>query len=307
MKKLITKSNRLVEKGRMIGIGLLSLALLLSTSLQPATAAMNNGKLSVASGSKADIVVKGKITDDKNGAGLAGVSVKIKGTTAGTSTDNAGNYSLTAPDNSTLVITYIGYATQEVAVNSRATINISLVSSTTDLEEVVVVGYGTVKKKDLTGSVSSISSERLMDKPAFNVGQALQGKVSGVQVIQAGGGVPGGNPIMRIRGSNSINSSNDPLFVVDGVVGVQNALSSLNPEDISTMEVLKDASATAIYGARGANGVVMITTKRGISGKTVVDYNGYAERGDMNRHVYTFTAYRLMYVYTQAGANAEKF
>ena len=146
-----------------------------------------------------------------------------------------------------------------------------------------------------------------MDKPAFNVGQALQGKVSGVQVVQQGGGLPGGDPMIRIRGTNSINTNSDPLFVVDGIVGVANALSTLNPEDIVSLDVLKDASATAIYGARGANGVIIITTKRGVNGQTQVDYSASVSRSVLQRHLYTLNADQLMYVYEQAMANGDKY
>lgn len=258
----------------------------------------------------ADLVeypVSGKVTDEK-GEPLIGVSVGEKGTNNGASTDAEGNYRLNVTDaNAVLVFKYIGFTTKEVNVNNQGIINVVLSQDVRSLDEVVVIGYGTVKKKDLTGSVSSITAERLLDKPAFNVGQALQGKIAGVQVIQAGGGVPGGRPQIRIRGSNSINTSNDPLFVVDGIVGVEDALNTLNPQDISAIDVLKDASATAIYGARGANGVIIITTKRGISGKTQVNYSGYVTRGTPNRHVYTVNADQMMYVYEQAMANADKF
>lgn len=169
------------------------------------------------------------------------------------------------------------------------------------------MGYGTQKKSDLVGSVAQIKADKLVDRPVANVGQGLQGKIAGVQVVNQGAGIPGGKPMIRIRGTNSINTSSDPLFVVDGIIGVANALSTLNPEDITSMEVLKDASATAIYGARGANGVIMITTKRGVTGKTQVDYSGSISRNVLQRHLYAMDADQLMYVYEQAMANGDKY
>ena len=251
-------------------------------------------------------IITGTVTDSK-GTPLQGVTVLIKGTKKGTSTDETGHFSIDAPENGTLVVSFVGYTTQEVPINNQTNIYIVLVNANSELNEVVVIGYGTAKRKDLTGSVQSVSGKRLVDKPVTNLGQALENKVSGVQVISNGAGVPGGQPMIRIRGTNSINSSNEPLYVVDGVVGVSNPLSSLNPNDILSLDVLKDASATAIYGARGANGVIIVTTKRGKMGKPQLDYNGSASLNVMQRHLYTLTADQLMYVYMQAMANGNKY
>lgn len=253
------------------------------------------------------VQISGSVTDDA-GQPIPGVNIIEKETTNGTVTDSDGKYSLLVSNASaTLVVSFIGYTSQEVPVNGRSSINISMATDTKVLEEVVVVGYGTQLKKDLTGSVANVSSERLLDKPVVNVGQALANKVSGVQVIQMGGGIPGGNPMIRIRGTNSISTNGDPLFVVDGIVGVENALSNLAPEDILSIDVLKDASSTAIYGARGANGVIIITTKRGVAGKTQVEYKSYVTANTMNRHLYAMNAEQLMYTYEQAMANVEKY
>jgi TonB-linked SusC/RagA family outer membrane protein len=250
--------------------------------------------------------VTGKVTDS-SGSSLPGVSVVVKGTTNGTITDADGNYSLAnIPANATLQFSFVGMKMQEVVVGNQTTINVTLVEDAIGIEEVVAVGYGTMKKKDLTGSVSSISEERLLDRPAINIAQAIGGKVAGVKIIERTG-APGGNAMIRVRGTNSINSNNDPLFVVDGVVGVANALGILNPNEIQSMDVLKDASATAIYGARGSNGVILITTKRGIAGKTQVEYNSYVTRGEMNRKFYVLNAEQYMYVYTQAFMNVKKY
>ena len=252
------------------------------------------------------IVITGTVMNAK-GTPLAGVTILVKGTNKGTSTDESGNFSIDAPGNSTLEVSFVGYASQEVKVNNQTSLSIVLIQSNSELNEVVVIGYGTAKKKDLTGAVTSVSAERLVDKPVGNLGQALQNKVAGVQVIQNGAGIPGGQPMIRIRGTNSINSNNDPLFVVDGIVGVSNPLATLNPQDIASLDVLKDASATAIYGARGANGVIIITTKRGKIGKPQLDYNGSVSVGVLQRHLYTLTAPELMYVYMQAMANGNKY
>jgi len=249
--------------------------------------------------------VSGKVTD-KSGISLPGVSVVVKGTTTGIITDSDGKFSLNVPADATLQFSFVGMQMQEIAVANKTEINISLLDEATAIDEVVAIGYGTSKKKDLTGSVSNISSEKLLDRPAFNVAQAIGGKVAGIKIIERTG-APGSNAMIRIRGTNSINSNNDPLFVVDGVVGVANALGILNPNEIESMDVLKDASATAIYGARGANGVILITTKRGIAGETRVEYNGYVTRGEMNRKFYVLDAEQMMYVTKQAWMNVNKY
>ncbi len=250
--------------------------------------------------------VTGKVSDP-SGAPLPGVTVVIKGSTTGTITDAEGNFSLNnVPANATLSFSFVGMVSQDISVGAKNKINVVLQQETIGIEEVVAVGYGTMKKSDLTGSVSNIKSEKLLDKPAFNVAQAISGKVAGVKIIE-NNGAPGAGATVRIRGTNSISSGNTPLFVVDGVVGVQNALTTLNPNEIESMDVLKDASATAIYGARGANGVIIITTKRGISGKTQVEYNSYATVGVMNRHLEALDAEQFMYVYTQAWQNVRKY
>jgi TonB-linked SusC/RagA family outer membrane protein len=215
------------------------------------------------------IVVTGRVTD-LAGQPLIGVSVKVKGTNIGASTDANGQYSLNTPDNSgVLVFTYIGYITQEIAVNNRATVNVSMEEDSAVLEEVVVIGYGTVRKSDLTGSVSSVSGEEINAVPAANVMQALTGRAPGVQVKQ-NNGAPGAPISIRIRGTNSLVGNNEPLYVVDGFP-VSDA-QSINNSSIERIEVLKDASAIAIYGSRASNGVVLITTKQGKAGQTTVSF-----------------------------------
>lgn len=224
--------------------------------------------------------VNGRVVDPKDASPLAGVSVQVKGTNTGTTTDNDGNFTLTAPIGSMLVFSSAGRESLQVKVGSQSTLNIQLQSNASSLGEVVVIGYGTVKKTDLTGAVGSVKAAQLAERPAASLNEALAGRIAGVQ-INTNSGRPGGQTKIRIRGFSSINSSNNPLYVVDGVylpIGNQtmnsNSIDYINPNDIASVEVLKDASATAIYGARGANGVVIITTKHGTAGGTRVNYDG---------------------------------
>ncbi|MGF1637729.1 MAG: SusC/RagA family TonB-linked outer membrane protein [Cyclobacteriaceae bacterium] len=224
--------------------------------------------------------ITGRVSSDDSPNGLPGVNVIIKGTSQGTVTDIDGNFNIdvTGPE-TILTFSSVGYISEEATVGNRSVINMSLVADITALEEIVVVGYGTVRKSDLTGSVSSVSSEQLTAYPAIDAVQALQGRAAGVQVT-ANNGEPGSAFKIRIRGGTSINASSDPIIVVDGFVGA----SMPPPEDIASMEVLKDASATAIYGSRGANGVIMITTKRGKSGKARIEFNtSYSAQNEINR------------------------
>ena len=223
-------------------------------------------------------VVTGTVTDDQ-GAGMPGVNVLVKGTPQGTVTDAQGSFTISAPANATLVFTFVGFKTTEMPVGDRTKIDIALASDLTALEEVVVIGYGTQKRSDLTGAVGSVSEDKLKERPTSSLNQALSGKIAGVQVNN-NSGRPGGRSNVRIRGFSSINSSNNPLYVVDGIQLPQgtkdqfsNAIDYINPNDVISMEVLKDASSTAIYGARGANGVILITTRRGKSGEGRVTYD----------------------------------
>ena len=254
------------------------------------------------------VEIKGRVVNQK-GEPLANVSVIVAGTRQGTTTDVNGRFVLAAPDNKGIVleISIVGFQTKTVKLGKQTEINITLEEDVSGMNEVVVIGYGTARKKDVTGAVSNISAKRLTDKPVVNTGQALQNKIAGVEVISQGGGVPGQNPLIRIRGTNSISAGNDPLYVVDGIVGVANALSTINPSDIASIDVLKDASATAIYGARGANGVIIVTTKRGVNGKTQISINSVVSENTMQRHVYALNAEQLMYLYSQAMNNATKY
>jgi TonB-linked SusC/RagA family outer membrane protein len=218
------------------------------------------------------VPVSGRVTGD-DGQGVPGATVMVKGTTVGTATDAQGNFTLNAPDGTgTLVISFIGYTTQEVPINNRSTVNVSLVTDTKALEEVVVVGYGTQERADVTGAISSVQGEALERIPTPTIAQALQGQTPGVQVT-ANSGAPGAGSSIRIRGAGTIGNNN-PLYVVDGVQ-VEGNINYLNSNDIQSIEILKDASATAIYGSRAANGVVVVTTKKGRAGTSEVNFSAY--------------------------------
>lgn len=212
-------------------------------------------------------------SDDNNP--LPGVSVAVKGTTRGTTTDANGTYRINVPSNqAVLVFSAVGFVTQEVTVGNKSAITLTLTTDTRALNEVVVVGYGTQKKSQTTGAISSVTPKQITEQPITNIGQAMQGRVAGVDVAQSGSR-PGSVPTIRIRGRRSFNAGNDPLYVVDGIP-LSAGYEDINPNDVGSMEILKDATATAIYGARGANGVVLVTTKRGNpNGKTTISYDNY--------------------------------
>jgi len=214
-----------------------------------------------------DVMVSGKVVSP-TGEPLAGVSVTIKGTATGTTTNTNGEYALSTPENATLVFSYIGYTNQEIAVSGRTTISVTLQPSTRVMDEVVVIGYGTASKRDLTGSIVKVSGKEVADKPNTNPVASLQGKVAGLSVVN--NGTPGAKPDIRIRGTVSIGQVN-PLYVVDGIFN--DNIDYLNPNDIESIEVLKDPSSLAIFGVRGATGVIAITTKRARAGQVTVNFN----------------------------------
>lgn len=219
-----------------------------------------------------NITVRGNIVDNM-GESLVGVTVQVSGATVGTITDVDGNYLLNnVPADAELEISYVGMRTQLVPVNGRTSINVILEEDTELLEEVVVVGYGTMRKSDITGALAVVSAKELTTKPVTNAFEALQGKVAGVDITSSSR--PGELGSIRIRGNRSLDGSNNPLYVVDGVVLSAGGIESINPRDIESINILKDASSTAVYGSRGANGVVLVTTKRGKSGSLQLNYSG---------------------------------
>jgi TonB-linked SusC/RagA family outer membrane protein len=240
------------------------------------------------------IKVTGRVTDAKDDSGITGVSIVVKGTSTGTSSDATGSFSLQAPANGTLVFSSVGYSTREVAVS--AVMNVSLVATaSTTLNEVVVIAYGSKKKSDLTGAVTSVGAKDFQKGNINSSEQLLQGKVPGLQVT-TGGGAAGGGSRIRIRSGASLNASNDPLIVIDGVpvdgnglTGSANLLNTINPNDIESMSVLKDASATALYGSRASNGVIIITTKKGSKGKVKLNFNTMISAGQIAKKLDVYT------------------
>ena len=229
----------------------------------------------------ADIDISGKITDE-NGEGLPGASIVVKGTANGTTTDMNGDYRLSVPEGSTLIVSFVGYLREEIAVDNRTVINVSLSPDATQLDEIVVVdyGYGTVKRSDMTGSVASISGKDLQKIPVASAAQALTGRLPGVNVLTTDGS-PDAEVVIRVRGGGSITQDNSPLYVVDGFI--VSSIRDIPPTDIKSINVLKDAAATAIYGAQAANGVIVITTKTPEAGKTSISYNNFLQWKNLPR------------------------
>lgn len=238
------------------------------------------------------IAISGTIKDANTGEPIIGANIVEKGTTNGTITDVNGKFSLSVSPNATIVIRYVGYKTQEIPVENTRTFNIRLEEEAIQLGEVVAIGYGTVKKTDATGSVTAIKPNAMNKGQVTNAQDMLLGKIAGVN-ITTGGGTPGTGATIRIRGGSSLNASNDPLIVIDGlpidnngIKGVANLLSTINPNDIESFTVLKDASATAIYGSRASNGVIIITTKKGEkTGKPKVTYDGNVSVSTLNKRI----------------------
>ncbi|MFD0990158.1 SusC/RagA family TonB-linked outer membrane protein [Mariniflexile jejuense] len=240
--------------------------------------------------------VKGTVTDE-TGVPLPGVSIIIKNTTKGTATDFDGNFSINANSKDILVFSFLGFKTQEISVSGKSTINISLVTDSSQLDEVVVIGYGSTTRRDVTGAISSVTGEKLAAVPVPDAAQALQGKLPGVNVTTQDGR-PGANISIRVRGGGSISQSNQPLFIVDGFP--VSSISNIPGSQIQSIDVLKDASSTAIYGARGANGVIIVTTKSGKVGKTTVTYDGYTQYSVIPKYIpvmngYDYIAYNWAY------------
>jgi TonB-dependent SusC/RagA subfamily outer membrane receptor len=218
--------------------------------------------------------ITGTVSSEANGEPLAGASITIGGQTTGTTTGASGRFSITvaSDENLTLVVSFQGYETQSIKPGSRNHIDIKLVATSRNLEEIVVVGYGTAKKRDLTGSVISVKNEEIKKVAAGNAMEALQGKMAGVDIVRTSGSA-GATVNTTVRGNRSIIAGNGPLYIIDGIQ--YSNYQDINPDDIQSLEVLKDASSTAIYGSRGANGVIIITTRKGTAGKVKISANAY--------------------------------
>jgi len=264
--------------------------------------------------------ITGTVTSSEDGTPVPGVNVFIKGTTQGTITSAEGEFSIEADRGATLVFSYVGMQSREIPVGDQTVMDVVMEPDYARLDEVVVIGYGSMKKSDLTGAVASLKSDEIDKQPITSMEQAMSGKLAGVEVTQASH-APGGGISVRIRGGNSINSNVEPLYVIDGmpiysnnnmipssgpndgVIPQLNLLAGLNPADIERIEVLKDASATAIYGARGANGVVLITTKRGLTGRSIVEYGGYYGIQNISNKIEMLDAYQFATIHNEMATN----
>lgn len=259
------------------------------------------------------LTISGKVTDP-DGESLIGASIMVKGTTNGTVSDIDGKFKLSAPSDATLVISYTGFSTLEVAVNNQTDITVTMQQGI-DLTEVLVTGYGTAIKRELTGNIAKIRTEDIKNMPVTSFDQAMQGKAAGVQ-INGGTGKLGQAMQIRVRGQSSVSASNQPLFVIDGIPattddlglfgGATNPMADLNPQDIESIEILKDASAAAIYGARAANGVVLVTTKKGKAGRTSVNYGYQYGSSKPTRKVEFLNTEQYLQLYRQAAANRDR-
>lgn len=245
------------------------------------------------------VTISGNVKDS-TGEPVIGASVLEKGTTNGIITDFDGNFNLSVGEKSTLVISFVGYKTQEINVNGQTSFNVILKEDTEVLEEVVVVGYGTAKKSDVTGSISTVNEKTLKQVPTSNVAASMQGRIAGVQIQQTSTR-PGQASQIRIRGTRSLTASNDPLIIVDGIP-FGGSMNDIAPEDIKSVDILKDASATAIYGSRGANGVILITTNRGNYSDATVSYNGYAGFGNVAKKYEVYDRDEFLKIKEQPGA-----
>lgn len=258
--------------------------------------------------------ITGTVTDSLTGDPLPGVSINVKGTSTGTSTDPDGSYRLQGvPDDAIITFSFMGYVTRELAAGGQGTLNVRLASDVAALDEVVVIGYGTQRKSDLTGSVGTVKGDDLRKRPSASLNQNLGGRISGVSV-SVNSGRPGGRANIRIRGNTSVSVTNNPLYVVDGVIlnasGLANGSSPIdyiNPNDIESIEVLKDASATAIYGARGANGVIMVTTTRGSESGGAINYNVDFSMGKLREKLDLLNSEEFLRVEEIAYQNAQKY
>lgn len=248
-------------------LGLLLLSGLMATAENPAINNLNSSNYFFSGKQQVDSTVSGKVTNP-DGSPAVGVTVTVRGTNIGTSTDENGDYQIQAPANSTLVFSSIGFRTVEMSVGNRTTINVSMQEDSSDLEAVVVIGYGTAAKRDLTGSIVTVRAEEIANRPSANPLSLLQGKVTGLSVVNSGR--PGAEPDIRIRGTNTINGVK-PVYIVDGILN--DNINFLNPADIESMEILKDPSSLAIFGVRGANGAIAITTKKAKAGQLLVNFN----------------------------------
>ena len=260
----------------------------------------------VAQKNSANVSKKRKISGtivDETGEPIIGATAMVKGTTTGCVTDFDGNFTIEVPDDGILAISYIGFASQEIPVKGKTTFNITLKEDSKVIEEVVVVGYGVQKKRDVSTAISQVKADDIANLPSADIRQSMAGKMPGVQISQTSGDPEGNNVMVRVRGVASATAGNDPLYIVDGVP-MDNGLSNINPNDVESIEVLKDASSAAIYGSRGSNGVIIITTKKGTSDKVQVSYDGYYGFDKLSKKLPMMNAYQYAQVAKEGHDNA---
>ncbi|MEL7428332.1 MAG: TonB-dependent receptor plug domain-containing protein, partial [Bacteroidota bacterium] len=260
----------------------------------------------VTCGSVSAQTVTGKVTSSNNGTPLAGATVLVQGTNTGAFTDENGEYTVNVKSDGVLIFRYVGHENLEEAVNGRSTINVTLQASEKTLDEVVVTGYGTQKAKEVTSAITSVKAEDFNGGNVNDPSQLLQGKVAGLAISRPGGNPNGGFNI-RLRGLSTVGANTQPLIIIDGVPGAD--LTTVDPQDIASIDVLKDGSASAIYGTRGASGVILVTTKKGVAGNANIDYNGYVAFETVDRVVDVLTAdeYRAFGGGTDLGSNTDWF
>lgn len=249
--------------------------------------------------------ITGNVTDE-NGNAVSGVSVSIKGTAIGTTTDANGRFSLTVPDdrlNDGLLFSSVGFEDQQVAIGSQSVINVVLIQNVSTLTQVVVVGYGTQRRTAVTAAISSVAMKEIKDMPVSNVATALQGKIPGI-IVQQNNGAPGSTPAIKVRGLGSISAGNSPLIVVDGNIVSPNIFSLLNSNEILSIDVLKDASSTAIYGSRGSNGVIIVTTRRGKTGKTNINLDVFTGFQEVTKKIGLLNSLQMAELSKEAANNA---
>lgn len=289
---------------RMLLVSGLSVLMLSGAVVSPPMANAGNSVIEQTKNSVNKKKISGTVIDE-TGMPMIGVTVRVQGTSSGYATDLEGRFTLDVPENATLVFSYIGYEDYMLKVDSRNAYTVKMQTENEALDEVVVIGYQTIKRRDLTGSVASVTGDAIASMPVSNIAQAMQGKLPGVNITSQDGR-PDASVSIRVRGGGSISQSNDPLILVDGIT--VKSLDDIPSDQVESIDVLKDASSTAIYGARGANGVILVTTKGAKEGKVSVSYNGYVKFNTPTKYLETLNPYDyLSFVWANAAASGDAY
>lgn len=292
------------SSNRMLLVSGLSVLMLSGAVVSPPMANAGNSVIDQTKNSVNKKKISGTVIDE-TGMPMIGVTVRVQGTSSGYATDLEGRFTLDVPENATLVFSYIGYEDYTLKVDSRNAYTVKMQTENEALDEVVVIGYQTIKRRDLTGSVASVTGDAIASMPVSNIAQAMQGKLPGVNITSQDGR-PDASVSIRVRGGGSISQSNDPLILVDGIT--VKSLDDIPSDQVESIDVLKDASSTAIYGARGANGVILVTTKGAKEGKVSVSYNGYVKFNTPTKYLETLNPYDyLSFVWANAAASGDAY